>query len=528
MTRYVYGTGLSYADYLQARSFQFSIQSGIAQQVEKVIGSQTELHAASLDAVDQLLENVTDALTVQTTQTLEGFAQLNQSLTEVRATLQWGFGEVLGTLSLMQESFETLLDIAKSPVQTWAYEQYEIARDAYRRNLNAEALVYLDRAINGYGSQPGYLLDYRFHLLKGTILLGSPRLKDTDIVDLGAAARAFLDAARYAESESSEQAAKALLGAGWAAYANGRVGAAEEYTRRSIDLHRDDLDAHYQLAKICFHTGSTNAGTDILRVAIEGDHKYAAEVVTDGDFMSHQTDVFKVIQEVRDLRQTECMQLLARLEEKGDQLASLQIGRQKYIDYGDEALDEVGELLDEAAELLKQGTLFAGCKALEELRVARKALCAAEQNFLERAIQVQEEEIEAAKLDKSHLRQKIRNRQEGTAAVFLVIGALCALPFGVRSCISIVDGASGWEANGLLDGLEKFVLSLLELFIAAPLVMILIPALVGGVAAGLGWLVASWQPLELVSIQRKRDAAEGDLKELKEALRVFVDESGAD
>lgn len=93
-----------------------------------------------------------------------------------------------------------LIKLAKTPVQTVAFNHFEIARDAFRQNLLQEALEELQKAISGDHTSPGYKLEWRFHQMVGIIRLGFADA-DLAVIDLMQAEQAFLHAARYAKTD---------------------------------------------------------------------------------------------------------------------------------------------------------------------------------------------------------------------------------------------------------------------------------------------------------------------------------------
>ena len=193
MSHYVHGSSLSYIDYLQARSFTDSVDTRISRENSRLIATVEELRESSSGAVEVLGDQFVACLT-------EIGAQISDGLAEVNATLEWGFSEILVELGEMNTSLTDLIQLAKTPVQTWAYNQFEIARDAFRQRLYPEALEYALRSINGHGDNTGYTLEYRFHFLVGTIYMGSFRNSEPELLDLAKAERSFLNAGRYASS----------------------------------------------------------------------------------------------------------------------------------------------------------------------------------------------------------------------------------------------------------------------------------------------------------------------------------------
>jgi len=61
-------------------------------------------------------------------------------------------------LGAVRASLQELVAIAKTPTETWAYEQFRYAREAMAQQLHPEAHEALLRAISGLGSHLGYKL----------------------------------------------------------------------------------------------------------------------------------------------------------------------------------------------------------------------------------------------------------------------------------------------------------------------------------------------------------------------------------
>lgn len=112
----------------------------------------------------------------------------------------------------------------------------KLQEKAYRKELYEEALEYLDKAINGYKSNAGYKIEYRFYFLKGVIYLGSFKNNSPKIINLHKSEECFLNAFRYSKSDYPDRASKSLLNAGWAAYCQGEMKRAIQHTQQSIKL----------------------------------------------------------------------------------------------------------------------------------------------------------------------------------------------------------------------------------------------------------------------------------------------------
>jgi len=201
--------------------------------------------------------------------------------------IDWRLGQVVERLEGISDSLEALLELAKSPSQVWAYEQFDIARDAYRRRLYDDALTYVNQAISGHGSQTGYNLDYRFHALKGHIRMGSIENTSPHIVSPEAAEECFVKAAEYAASVSSVATSECLCFAAVAALGFGDENRASEHVERALKFHEYNAEAKFLQAKLNFRHGDTDAGGPQLIVAMSIDNGYVLKALMDGDIENH-------------------------------------------------------------------------------------------------------------------------------------------------------------------------------------------------------------------------------------------------
>ncbi len=301
MSNYVYGSSLSDRDYLQARSFEDAIRSEISAQTRSLIASSEQLHEEHISLSKSLQSTFSEGFAAASA----GLEQLSfdlQSLTtgvsELTATFHWGMSELLVAVGHVNDKLADLVRIAKTPAQTWAYEQFDIARDAFRQELYPEALEYLNRAINGHVGNTGYKLEYRFHFLWGTIRLGSAKNTSPDVVNLSDAENAFLSSARYARRDEPNEAGRVFLAAGWAAYCQGKMDTARESTEQAVALFPGLAEAHFQLAKIQMHVGAAEPALVSLRRAIELERAYAIKAASDGDFQRHEAKVQALLKDL--------------------------------------------------------------------------------------------------------------------------------------------------------------------------------------------------------------------------------------
>ena len=120
--------------------------------------------------------DLTGAMNAGFEQLSYGMEDISAGIAELNATFHWGFGEVMAVLGHMNDALSELIKIAKTPVQTVAFNHFEIARDAFRQSLYRECLEELDKAID---------ID-RFYALKAA--------RDGDFQSHDAELRGFLEA----------------------------------------------------------------------------------------------------------------------------------------------------------------------------------------------------------------------------------------------------------------------------------------------------------------------------------------------
>jgi len=322
MSEYVFGGGLSYQQYLQAKSFVSDVtasQRSGAKAIGLAVHKQTREIIASHEALARENVRAIQSSSAQMSAALEsGFEQLSwelggvqKSLDHLGAQFHWGFSEVLASLGRMNDSLEDLVKLAKTPVQTVAYNHFEIARDACRKFLFEESLDEVSKAIRGDHTSPGYRLEWRFHMLEGTVFLGSVN-GDVARVDVAKAEASFLLAARYSRVDSPLDSARACLAAGWAQYCQGKVQDALSQTEVALSLDPALGEALFQKAKVLMALKQPRPGLDTLADAIEVDKAYALRAADDGDFQRFEADLRDFLEA---MRKAKAAQLTSRVEE---------------------------------------------------------------------------------------------------------------------------------------------------------------------------------------------------------------------
>lgn len=291
-TGWFHKSHINYGDYIQGREFERSIRYGINDQSKQIIASNEQLARENYKVLEQISDGISSGFTTLSTDIESLRDSVDSGFQRLASTFEWGFSEMLASLGRVNDSLDVLIRIAKTPAQTWAYEQFEIARDEFRRGLYSESLESALRAINGFGSNPGYKTEFRFHFLQGTIRLGSYKNADRQVIDTADSEAAFLKAARYSSNDLPAEAARSLLCAGRAAFTQGKLDVALKHSGDAIALDGTLAEAYFQSAQVCCALGRPKEASAHLVTAIVYDHNYSIKAASDGD-ISQYPDMLK-------------------------------------------------------------------------------------------------------------------------------------------------------------------------------------------------------------------------------------------
>jgi len=415
MSNYVHSSSLRYEDYLQAKSFEDGIRGEISASSRSIIASTEELARDKIT----VLKSLSSELTSGFEQLSFDLRALSDDVAELNSTFRWGFSAVLTHLGGLNDSLRELIRIAKTPEQTWAYEQFEIARDAFRQALYDDAILSLNRAISGFGDHTGYTLEYRFHYLLGIIHIGSFENHTPQIVDLPQAEQAFLNAAKYACRDLPEEAARGYLGAGWSAYCQGNMQTAKNHTQAALALDASLAEAHFQLAKVQAHRGNPEAALTSLRNAIILDRGYTVKACTDGDFIRYQSQVDAFLENLRKEAVEAAQRTFASIESEIDHLEK---SRAEQFPLAESApIGTVKKLIVSAKKTATSGTYYS---MLEAIRLCESAKSAASDAL--RTLR-QEHEQKARQLECL----SSQAREKAGLAMWLSLGGIIIWPLGV-------------------------------------------------------------------------------------------------
>lgn len=326
---YVYGSD-SYWDFLQKKSYINDIRSEISSSSKAIIATNKEL-----------AERNVSVLQSASAQMAKGFEQISlkmggveDQLREINHLFHWGFSEMLVEMGHIKDSLKELLRVVSSPDQTWAYEQFNIARDAFRKELYDDALVYVKKAILGDERKPGYPLEFRFHFFHGILRLGSFKNTDKKVINLSEAEEAFLIAAKYAKFDYKAEAARALLSAGWAAYCQGKLSEAKKYTTLAIECNPELTEAYFQKAKIKMSQDKPQEAIPYLKTAIIKNPNYAIYAASDNDFLKYESYVNKLLTELKNAEEKFVSSALNQLSNQFEKLKNFTWNGYSFQKYG--------------------------------------------------------------------------------------------------------------------------------------------------------------------------------------------------
>jgi tetratricopeptide (TPR) repeat protein len=285
----------SWGEYLDQQYLKENMNVVVAKNVREAVGSIEDIYKNDADriganlidiqySIDESNENL-ECISFQLEKIENTLDVLNSNIVSGFQALFVKLDELDASLAHIGRGIDTLVEITRTPIQTWSFNLYENARDAMRRKLFPEALDAIRIAINGNEFQPGYKTDYRFHHLVGVLLLGIPGEPESHaLVDLNSAEQAFLLAARYAHHDNKPEAAQALVGAGKTAYAKGQLPDAHKYYLDALKCDPRCGEAYYQLARLSVDANAVDSIRHFLCEAFNIHWSFAMRASSDAQF----------------------------------------------------------------------------------------------------------------------------------------------------------------------------------------------------------------------------------------------------
>ena len=446
-TGWNYMWGESWHEYLQRSTITNDLTMAQQESSRAMIGAISEQTFSILTGIESSTSVLSEGM-------YAGFSMLGgqmdmiaQEISGLNASFQWGFAQMIAQMGGMSASLQKLIQIAKTPVQTWAYNQFEIARENFRKGLYTNCLKRLDKAINGDQTSAGYEEEWRFHQMIGVVRLGFFGC-EAKLIDLAQAEQAFLLAAGYAKVDEPQEAARAFLSAGWSAFVRGELPVALRHTEQAIALDANLTEALFQAAKIQMASGAPRLALPVLRKAIDQVPTYVVKAAADGDFRRHEEDLNSFYKGVR-------QEVFIALAPTVEQVLNETVEWAKTI----REVAECAPMCDRWCELLggswgllellsyrkdgfdrdRQSVAGARLRGLARMDSERRAKAAAEEDERKRL-----EAAEAARVAAAEMRQAAIGKGVGYSVLGAIVGAIVGFVAALIIWIPV------WTVAGLL------------------------------------------------------------------------------
>ena len=132
----------------------------------------------------------------------------------------------------------------------WAFGQYDIAREYFRKGMDEESLNHLELAIDGDRYNSGYPVEHCFSVAKGMIQLGINGRNSLNLIDLKSAEKSFANAAKLLNVSGKSNCKIYHCLASYAAQSNGCFIDSENHID-SIDINKiDDISVLYMILRL--------------------------------------------------------------------------------------------------------------------------------------------------------------------------------------------------------------------------------------------------------------------------------------
>lgn len=229
-----------------------------------------------------------------------GFAGVEVGLEELKATFDWGFGQVIWQLELQQETLQDILKVLQAPLDTQAKELRGRAEYAYQNG-------WIDKAERDFLESEGKnYQDFSVHFSLGMIYLYHK-------IDFEKALGYFRQTVKYAKPSSSHYTAQGWFYTGFVFYLQHEYSEAIEAMNQVLEINPEFSEAHYQLAKNFALLDKPKESIENLRKAIEADADYCLKADMDRDFDGIRTDINALFKQLREEIGAEIMRVWKRV-----------------------------------------------------------------------------------------------------------------------------------------------------------------------------------------------------------------------
>jgi tetratricopeptide (TPR) repeat protein len=311
MASYYYGSGLTWAGYLQADSFVRDVTGQIKKSGEATrheISAQTREVVASNERLTQEFGRGFDAVNG----TLEmGFDRLESALGDVEASIEslhsdfnYNMGLVLDQLQIQNQLTFGILERLDAIHKTLEHPELTKAREFYNRGCDRLSKGLLDKALEAFlNAEETNDTDFFIQFQIGKLYLYGID-EDDNVINLPKAEEHLRDAARYGKAEIAVMpefkrwTGEALLHTSITCYAqandrrvNGDSAGAKEFISKAFQLAQQACEiypslseSHYHLAKYAALLGDVEISVQSLEKAVTSDVNYCFKSEFDRDF----------------------------------------------------------------------------------------------------------------------------------------------------------------------------------------------------------------------------------------------------
>jgi tetratricopeptide (TPR) repeat protein len=289
-----------------------SINSSISNASQKIIGS----NIASQKEITRVLQYGFD-------DAVDAIGKVGESVESLRADFNYAMGEVLWKLELVQGTLTDILnEIRLAEFEREARSLRERAEDAYKNGwykeslsdfLEVEKLNYQDFAV-------------LFSIANIYFYHSTECEDDYKEPSMEKALAYYLKSAKYSAPKSRKHAAKSYLFSGWICYLLEKDKEALDYTSKAIELNPDLAEACFQKAKILMCLNAPDKALMPLRKAIEISRDYSIKAIMDPDFKNYDTEVQRLLDEMRTEAQKVAQEALADAEDQIKNITKIVMG----------------------------------------------------------------------------------------------------------------------------------------------------------------------------------------------------------
>jgi tetratricopeptide (TPR) repeat protein len=298
MAWYVYDPRLPYVDWLRLSKQHEIADRAATKNAELIVGSMEDLTKNLRNQTDSILADAMTAFQSLESQLSSGLSDISGRLDSIsvsieafRSDFNWHMQEINSSLASIGRVLEDIRETLSRKHRSEAFEFFQQSLEYAHHRRFDKAIRSIEIAIHGDHQTRGYDLEWRFWEQLGRLRLGSNENNSREIVDLRKAEEAFLEGARLAERGAPDGAARCLLGAAWAAYADGRIPTAVGHARQAIHQSPNLAEAHWQLARHLLVSGQRDQAEEGFFRALRLDPTYEKRVkedlsalLTEGEF----------------------------------------------------------------------------------------------------------------------------------------------------------------------------------------------------------------------------------------------------